>query len=239
MDKRVEILGESLEDGKMASRVRVIILALGMVFFVWSCARSPAPRREEPIRPTLESRKAVYTERGIASWYGKKFHGNPTASGEIYDMYELTAAHQTLPLGTAVMVTNLENRRSVKVRINDRGPFLKGRIIDLSYAAARSIGMVDKGTAEVKIVALEMKGVPSSGVPVYTVQVGAFSDKANAERLLAELRRGFSEAYMTILETDQGRYYRVRVGRFEDQELAYQMAQKLAASGYSVLITSR
>jgi rare lipoprotein A len=74
---------------------------------------------------------------GVASWYGEKFHGNPTASGEIYDMYQLTAAHKTLPLGTYVMVTNTENNRSVQVKVNDRGPFVKGRLIDLSYAAAR------------------------------------------------------------------------------------------------------
>ena len=111
MDKGVEILGESLEDGRMTGRVRVIILALSLVFLVWSCAPSPAPRREEPIRPTLESRKAVYTQRGIASWYGKKFHGNPTASGEIYDMFELTAAHQTLPLGTVEDVKNEVKQR--------------------------------------------------------------------------------------------------------------------------------
>lgn len=223
----------------MKTRKRSIILSLGLGLWVWSCAAPAPPRKEEPAPPAFETRKAVYTERGVASWYGKEFHGNPTASGEIYNMFEMTAAHRTLPLGTSVMVTNLENHRSVAVRVNDRGPFVKGRIIDLSYAGARAIGIVDRGTAEVRIVALEMKGAPSTGVPVYTVQVGSFSKKANADRLLAQLRSRFSEAYMTVLETNQGRYYRVRVGKFENEESAYETAKRLAASGYSVLITSR
>lgn len=212
-------------------------MLLGLV--ISSCAGRRAPGREEPLRSRIESGRAVYVERGIASWYGEEFQGNPTASGEIYDMYDLTAAHRTLPLGSFVMVTNLENYRSVKVRINDRGPFVKGRIIDLSYGAARAIGMVEKGTAPVKIVALDTGLVASRGTPVYTVQVGAFSLKENAERLLVELRTGFPGAYMTVLETNQGRYYRVRVGKFASRESAYQLARKLAASGYSVLITSR
>lgn len=223
----------------MTKKARGIILSLGLGLWVWSCAVPPPPRRVETAPPAYETRKAVFTQRGIASWYGEEFHGNATASGEIYDMYELTAAHRTLPLGTSVMVTNRENHRSVAVRINDRGPFVKGRIIDLSYTAARTLGMAEQGTAEVKVVALEMKGVPATGPPTYTVQVGSFSEKQNAERLLAELHRHFSESYMTVLETDQGRYYRVRVGRFENEEAAYEMAEKLAASGYSVHITSR
>src|SRR5262245_23123224 len=88
---------------------------------------------------------------GVASWYGPGFHGNRTANGEIYDQYELTAAHPTLPLGTRAMVTNMKNGRAVEVRINDRGPFVGGRVIDLSYAAARSIGMIGPGTAPVRV----------------------------------------------------------------------------------------
>jgi rare lipoprotein A len=195
--------------------------------------------KQEPPRPDLERRRAVYSQRGIASWYGQDFHGNATASGEIYNMYDLTAAHKTLPLGTSVMVTNLENHRSVSVKINDRGPFVKGRIIDLSYAAARSVGMVEKGTARVEIVALGVTEADTARVLVYTVQVGSFSKRVNAERLLGQLHQNFPEAYMTVLETNQGRYYRVRVGKFEDQQEAYRMARRLTVSGYPVLITSR
>jgi rare lipoprotein A len=108
------------------------------------CAR-PArePQVGRPSRP--------YTQEGVASWYGKKFHGRRTASGERYDMHELTAAHRTLPFGTRVRVTNLDNGRKVVVRINDRGPFIKGRVIDLSYAAARQVGMVNAGVARVRL----------------------------------------------------------------------------------------
>ena len=88
---------------------------------------------------------------GIASWYGEKYHGSKTSSGDIFDMYKLTAAHKTLPLGTCVRVTNLKNRKSVVVKINDRGPFVRGRIIDLSYAAAKKIGMIGDGTAKVRV----------------------------------------------------------------------------------------
>ena len=88
---------------------------------------------------------------GVASWYGEKFHGRKTSSGEIFDMYKLTAAHKSLPLGTRVRVTNLKNRKSVIVKINDRGPFVRGRIIDLSYGAAKKIGMVDDGVVKVRV----------------------------------------------------------------------------------------
>lgn len=223
----------------MITRLLWIIAALGLGLWVWSCAGPTGPSRREPARPTPESRRPVYAQRGIASWYGEKFHGNPTASGEIYDMYELTAAHRTLPLGTSVMVTNLENYRSVGVRINDRGPFVKGRIIDLSYGAARAIGMVEKGTARVEVVAFDMTEAPRDEVPVYTVQVGAFSNRENAERLLKQVQKVSGEAYMTILKINGESYYRVRVGRFGTREMAYRTAENLVSFGYPVLITSR
>jgi len=181
---------------------------------------------------------------GVASWYGKKFHGNPTASGEIYDMYQLTAAHKTLPLGTYVMVTNLENNRSVEVKINDRGPFVKGRIIDLSYAGARSIDMVEKGTARVKVVVLKhkariVKKEDEGFGRGFTVQVGSFSDKGNAVELTKALGRKMGNVYISVFETPMTRYYRVRVGYFSTRELAYGLATKLANMGYSVMIAPR
>jgi len=223
----------------MTIRLLWIIVALGLGLWVWSCAGLLPPRRDEARRSTIETRKPVYSQRGIASWYGREFHGNPTASGEIYNMYDLTAAHGTLPLGTPVMVTNLENHRSVEVRINDRGPFVKNRIIDLSYAAARAIGMVEKGTARVEVVAFGIEEAPYAGPPIYTIQVGSFSDKENAQRLLRQVEKEFGEVYMTILETTQGNYYRVRIGRFTTREMAYRTAERLASLGYPVLITSR
>ena len=187
---------------------------------------------------------AEMVQYGVASWYGKKFHGNPTASGEIYDMYQLTAAHKTLPLGTYVMVTNVENNRAVEVKINDRGPFVRGRIIDLSYAAARSIDMVEKGTARVKVEVLKRKalivtrGVMGSGRG-FTVQVGAFSDKGNAVNLSKALGKQMRNVYISVFETPETRYYRVRVGHFPTREMAYDMAARLAKMGYSVMIAPR
>ena len=166
-----------------------------------------------------EDRSGVgMVQHGVASWYGKKFHGNPTASGEIYDMYQLTAAHKTLPLGTYAMVTNLENNRSVEVKINDRGPFVKGRIIDLSYAAAKEDEGFGRG---------------------FTVQIGSFSDKGNAVELTKALGRKMSDVYISVFETPETRYYRVRAGYFSTRELAYGLAAKLANMGYSVMIAPR
>jgi len=210
---------------------------LGLCLIVTSCA---APTRVWKTAPPVSGKKGLpYVAQGIASWYVTDFHGNATASGEIYDMYQMTAAHNTLPLGTYCMVTNLDNHRSVEVKINDRGPFVKGRLIDLSYAAACEIGMVGPGTARVEVVAREMSGLPVSGPLTYTVQVGSFNDRSNADYLLEKLKKSFDEAYMTILDNNQSRYYRVRIGRFETREMAYRMAQKVAGLGYPVLITSR
>jgi len=129
-----------------------------------------------------------FEEVGIASWYGPKFHGKKTASGEIYNMYEMTAAHKSLPLGTYVKVINLENGKSVVVKVNDRGPFVPGRIIDLSYAAAKKLGVVAKGTAKVKIVALGRKEDGHYAPENYEkgsfyIQLGAFEKFENAEKL--------------------------------------------------------
>ncbi len=183
-------------------------------------------------------------EYGIASWYGKKFHGNPTASGEIYDMYQLTAAHKTLPLGTYVMVTNLENNRSVEVKINDRGPFIKGRIIDLSYAGARSLNMVEEGTARVRVEVLKRKALMVKPGDTgfgrgFTVQVGAFTDKDNALELSKALVKELDNVYISVFETPGTRYYRVRAGNFPTRDGAYGLAERLATRGYSVMIAPR
>ena len=121
-------------------RLAPFILALLLIILLASCGclSANAPRKGRP-------------QIGVASWYGKEFHGRPTSSGEIFDMYKLTAAHKELPLGTRVRVTNLKNRKSVIVKVNDRGPFVKGRIIDLAYGAAKVIGMVEDGVARVRV----------------------------------------------------------------------------------------
>jgi rare lipoprotein A len=160
-----------------------------------------------------------YSERGVASWYGPTFHGGNTSSGEPYDMYGMSAAHKTLPLPTYVRVTNLRNGKSVVVRINDRGPFVANRLIDLSYTAAAKLDMLREGTTLVEVRALT-PGVPdtltrSSAVPpaeLY-VQAGAFAEEQNAQRLLERLRAaGLASAFIVSPLVNKSHLYRVRLG---------------------------
>jgi len=210
-----------------------ITICLLTTLFI-NCARKALPP-PSPIQPTVGSQQI-----GIASWYGSDFHGKPTASGEIYNMYDLTAAHKTLPLGTQVMVTNLENNRSVKVTVNDRGPFVKNRIIDLSYAAAKAIGMVGPGTAKVMIEVLKTRSgqrTSSATLPaLYTLQVASFVNKDNADRLATKLGSLVDNAYIVIYKTGQTTYYRVRVGVYKSRELAVKEGERLTKYGYDILI---
>ncbi|MDY6854767.1 MAG: septal ring lytic transglycosylase RlpA family protein [Thermodesulfobacteriota bacterium] len=171
---------------------------------------------------------------GIASWYGSDFHGKKTSSGEIYNMYDLTAAHKTLPLGTYVRVTNLNNKRSAKVKINDRGPFIKGRIIDLSYTAAKKIDMVESGTAKVKVEILKKAKVQD--IP-YTLQVGSFKEKRNAFKLKKELDSRYKDVYIITSSNLPAVYYRVRIGHFKSDEKAIEAAKRLRMDGYTVFQT--
>lgn len=184
----------------------------------------------------LERTGGKEVQYGIASWYGGDFHGKPTSSGEIYDMYQLTCAHNTLPLGTMVMVTNLENGRSLEVKVNDRGPFVKERIIDLSYAAAQILGMWEKGTVYVKV---EFIGPLIEQIQRYTLQVGSFIDETNAQKLADQLRKSFENVNVTAIETLTQKYYRVRIGQFETKDLALKVAEKLSQMGIKVLVTNR
>jgi rare lipoprotein A len=194
-------------------------------------------KEERPVPPEkIEKRETRGVQYGTASWYGSDFHGKPTSSGEIYDMYQLTCAHNTLPLGTTVMVTNMENGKSLELKVNDRGPFVKGRIIDLSYAAAKILGMWEKGTAYVKV---EVIGPLIEQVQRFTVQVGSFVDEANAKKLAEELRSNFENVYITTLETVTQKYHRVRVGQFENRESALNIAERISQMGFNVLVTSR
>lgn len=177
---------------------------------------------------------AGFVERGIASWYGKKFHGRETSSGEIYDMYAMTAAHKELPLPTYVRVTNLKNQRSIVVRVNDRGPFYEGRVIDLSYTGAQKLDMVRDGTAPVEVRAL-VPGTappqPASGGDIF-VQAGAFADAANAARLRAELEGFFQRPIKVVPTQVQGRQlHRVRIGPLDSVAIADQMVTDLSKLG--------
>jgi rare lipoprotein A len=194
-------------------------------------------KEEKPVPPEqIEKRESKEVQYGVASWYGSDFHGKPTSSGEIYDMYQLTCAHKTFPLGTTVIVTNMENGRSLELKVNDRGPFVKGRIIDLSYAAAKILGMWEKGTALVKV---EVVGPLIEQIQQFTLQVGSFVDENNARKLADELRKSFENVYVTTVETLTQKYHRVRVGQFETKESALIIAHKLSQMGFKVLVTSR
>lgn len=207
----------------------------------------PTPRPEPrsrygngPVYEVLGKRYQVmpssagYQERGVASWYGNKFHGNLTSNRETYNMYAMSAAHKTLPLPTYVRVRNLSNNKSVIVRVNDRGPFVHNRIIDLSYAAALKLDMIRDGTGMVEVTAIsfdEPRGdyparksttPPSDSAPAATsnqifVQVGAFGDRANAERRLGELSlAGIRDAFIHEERTPERVLYRVRIGPVAD-----------------------
>jgi rare lipoprotein A len=166
---------------------------------------------------------ASAAEEGLASWYGGKFQGRPTASGEIYDAAQMTAAHKSLPFGTVVRVTNLENGRVVVVRINDRGPFVAGRIIDLSRAAALALGMAGSGVARVQVEPLE-DYAPRN---FYILQFGAFHAEGNA-RALAEKLRGWG--YPALLEPADGGIVRVVMQDVPEEELE-KLQKSLAAHG--------
>lgn len=168
-----------------------------------------------------------YRREGIASWYGEKFHGKRTSSGEPYDMYALTAAHTTLPLPTHVRVTNLENDRSIIVRVNDRGPFKDNRLIDLSYAAAYRLGFLDSGTARVRVEALTGN---SEGDGQVRVQVGAFRDAGNARALRRRLENRGIDA-VGVNEADGG-VYRVQVGPVREGEALERLLGRLARAGF-------
>jgi rare lipoprotein A len=204
----------------------------------------PQERREE--RPgeekvervaKIEKRETREVQHGTASWYGGEFHGRPTSSGEVYDMFQLTCAHNSLPLGTMVMVTNLENGRSVELKVNDRGPFVKERIIDVSYAAARMLGMWGKGTTNVKV---EWVGSPLvEEVERFNLQVGSFSDEVRARDLAGQLKRSFNNVHVATVETQTQKYHRVRIGPFETREAALPLTEKLTQMGFNVLVTNR
>jgi rare lipoprotein A len=198
--------------------------------------------RYEPMRRS-EAEHVRFVEEGIASWYGKDFHGKYTSNGEIYDMYGMTAAHKTLPLGVSVKVTNQANGRETVVRVNDRGPFIRGRIIDLSYSAANVLGVVGPGTAPVRIEALGFQEKDSVGhiayrqprsytVDSYSVQVGAFTVQDNARRLSAQLQARYGYAGVHEGWVGGQRFYRVRAGRYPNLEVAEAARLSFEANGY-------
>jgi rare lipoprotein A len=179
-----------------------------------------------------------YLERGVASWYGPTFHGGHTSSGEPYDMYGMTAAHKTLPLPCYARVTNLRNGRSVVVRINDRGPFVANRLIDLSYTAATKLDMIREGTTLVEVRALtptvpdELTRTAAQPPPTLYVQAGAFADQQNAQRLLARLQAaGFDHAFIALPVMNGPQLFRVRLGPVDSVAQFDEFTARLTALG--------
>ena len=231
-----------------------LLLISAFIYFLSGCAATYDPPPKQPAgypkpykvfgkwyQPLPDSKG--FRQRGIASWYGKDFHGKKTSNGEIYDMYAMTAAHKTLPLGTYVRVHNLANNRKLEVRINDRGPFVRGRIIDLSYTAAKDIGIVGPGTARVEVVALGTPATTGGGsspsyVPGdyysgnFTYQVGAFANRENAERQKRDLEKKYKNAHITVFDRGDQIFYRVRVGKFSTLKDAVRHEEILILDGY-------
>ena len=182
-----------------------------------------------------------FEQKGIASWYGPQFHGKKTSSGEVYDMYAMTAAHKTLPLPSYLEVKNLENGSKIIVRVNDRGPFHDNRIVDLSYTAAIKLNMIAKGTALVQIRAINPRthrgagapagtrsGTPEKSTPLdFYIQVGVFSDFNNAERLKNRLHALNAPIKLEATMLDSGIGFRVKIGPLNNIEAADEIVSRL------------
>ncbi len=213
--------------------MRLFPLALLVAWCTMSCAgldRSQKDRAGSPHLPA-PAPPAAYTEKGIASWYGKEFHEKPTATGEVYDMYAMTAAHKTLPLGTWVVVTDLDTQRSVLVRINDRGPFVKARIIDLSYGAADELGILEKGTTQVEVRCSYTEETLREQLG-YWVQLGAYQDSDLAGDLAVRLR----EEYPNVRVLSSEAYHHVRIGPFQSEPEANQLKEVLLEMGQRAFV---
>ncbi len=212
----------------MNTRSRRILLEAMLALLAASMGSGCGEKKNS--RPPPRAPLAGSFETGIASWYGDPYHGRRAANGEIYDMDQLTAAHRTLPFGTRVRVKNLDNGSEVEVRITDRGPFIGGRIIDLSRAAARSIRMIGPGTARVR---LEILDVPAAGL--YLVQAGAFQNRGNAEQLRRALARQHHDARIEQRD-DNPRTWIVIVGAPQPQQEAARLAQQLRGAGHAAMV---
>ena len=185
---------------------------------------------------TVLSSAENYSEEGVASWYGLKFHGRANANGERFSAYEPTAAHRSLPIPTFIRVTNLENQASMVVRVNDRGPFHHDRILDLSYGAAVRLGFADQGTAKVRIESVEVMGVSdlrTRGVDEYlTLQLGAFMNEATAKALARDSQHLVTvPAEVLPASAETGVIFRVRLGPFETQGALRKAQDQLRAAG--------
>ncbi len=210
-------------------RVRVAPTALFALVAVVSALLLSGCVRKKPRTPAAKMPRVGTVETGIASWYGHPYHGRKTANGEVYDMETMTAAHRTLPFNVRVRVRNLANNKTVDVRINDRGPFVRGRIIDLSRAAARAIDLIGPGIAKVRV---EVAALPSRSPSLesYAVQVGAFRERANADQMRRRMEQRFGPAQL-VLREGAPPLWRVLVGNEQTVEQAAALAANIQAGG--------
>jgi rare lipoprotein A len=239
---------------------------LASAFLFCACAASVPPPQKKP-KPTVGMQRGQrpyqiygvwyypipsalgYSEDGIASWYGDIFHGKATSSGEVYNMYDMTAAHKILPLGTHVKVINKNNGATVILRVNDRGPFVSGRIIDLSYTAEQKLGMLQPGTIPVRVEAVQVaeqtqikgktvwkaEAVPNFQYGNFYIQVGAFQQVANAIKMRQDLQQSYEKVSIqppTARDRETERYYRVQVGAYKALQEAQKEADRLKQNRY-------
>lgn len=208
--------------------MRKVIMGVGLSLIL---ALTEAPARADD----------WYREHGLASYYGKGFHSRTAADGDRFSQNEMTAAHRHLPLGTKVMVENPATGEQAEVKITDRGPYAdpKRRIIDLSKAAANSVGIVEQGVAPVRVIVTEeaakQKKSPDEAL-VYEVQVGAFEQEEYAKAVLDQVQEWFPKAYMTPRQGPEGPYYRVRIGPFTEKGTAQRIASNLTRSGHRIFL---
>jgi rare lipoprotein A len=211
----------------VASRRFIAVAALTFAAVVLAACAKKRHTAAAPPPPRTAPAEIRNGETGLASWYGHPYHGRPAANGEIYDMEQLTAAHRTLPFGTWVRVVNLSNKKTVDVRITDRGPFVENRIIDLSHAAAVAIELIGPGVGPVRLDILSLPAIATSQ-NWYGVQAGAFLERDRAERLRTSLERDFGPAHL-VQRADSASLWRVVVGRVPSEAAASALAARIRA----------
>ncbi len=232
-------MGATMSTRRLAPRLFLVVIVLSLAVLS-ACAGRRIDHRVDRTRP--ETGRIGFTQHGHASWYGGKFHGRQTASGEIYDKHGLTAAHRELPLGTWVEVTHLANGRTVRVKVNDRGPFIRGRMLDLSRGAADALDMLVEGVAEVRIRVVpppevgtnprtKPRPAPADG-GTFAVQVGAFRDRDGALDVKRALEDAFDGVWIDIADG----WHRVRLGRFSRGDAAEALRQRLTDAGYDAAV---
>ena len=227
---RLSVAGGPASSRTLRASIGYFVLLAACAYFAGCAAQAPSRSAPPPLPPQVTS------VEGVASWYGPGFHGRRTSSGAVYDQEDLTAASTLFPLGTHLLVTNLANSRAVEVIVNDHGPYVKGRQIDLSHKAASVLGVIGPGTARVR---MDVLGTPAGGPAIgerFFVQVGSFADSSNARRMQQRLAAAYPDVRIETAEAGASTYYRVRMGAFMNRDEAESRAARVSSIGYSAVI---